>query len=157
MKKILTIMVVLMIIILFFGVGQAQIYNNMINEDFVIRTTRTILVSRMDIINSCIYEGLDLDIAKQKLKRIEGDVLLKDDLEYLTYLKENPTDFEYVYDLRILNVSFVDNNLEKISFITEIEWDIKSYENELTEVVKYEIELLKVDNKFLLTKFKPLS
>lgn len=157
MKKILTIMIALMIITLFFGVVQAQNYNNTVNEELVIRTTRMILVSRMDTINSCIYDGLDLNIAKQKLKKIEGDAILKDDIEYLTYLKANPTDFEYVYDLRILNVSFIDNNSEKISFVAEIEWDIKSYENELAEVFKYEIELLKVDNKFLLTKLKPLS
>ncbi|WP_427338927.1 hypothetical protein [Caloranaerobacter sp. DY30410] len=157
MKKKLTIMIVLMIITLFFSIGQAQIYNDIINEAFVIGTIRTILLSRMNIMNSCIYEGLDLDIAKEKLKKIEDDVLVREDLEYLTYLRENPTDFEYVSDLRILNVSFIDYNLEKISFVTEIEWDIKSYENESIEVVKYEIELLRVDDKFLLTKFEPLS
>ncbi|KPU27819.1 hypothetical protein TR13x_00170 [Caloranaerobacter sp. TR13] len=157
MKKNLIIMVALIVIILFFSVGQAQNSNNIINEDFIIKTIRTILLNRMDIMNSCIYEGLDLDIVKEKLIKIEDGTLVKDDLEYLTYLKENSTDFEFVNDLRILNISLIDNDIKKISFIAEIEWDIKFYENDLTEVVKYKIELLKSDNKFLLTKFKPLS
>lgn len=157
MKNILTILfIVLITITLFFNIGQAQVYNN-INETLMIKIIRTILVSRMDILNSGIYKGLDLDIAKEKLKNIEGDALVKEDLEYLSYLRDNPTDFAYVNDLRVLNVSFIDYNLEKINIIAEIEWDVKSYENELTEVVKYEMKLLKVDDKFLLTKFKPIS
>ncbi|SHH40157.1 hypothetical protein SAMN02745135_00675 [Caloranaerobacter azorensis DSM 13643] len=157
MKRKLIVVFILMIIILFFGIGQAQTYNDIINEAFVIKTIRTILVNRMNIMNLCIYEGLDLNLAEKKLKEIEVDVLVKEDLKNLAYLRENPTDLEYVSALRVLNISLIDYSLERIRFKTEIEWEINYYEDKSTEVFKYEIELIRVDDRFLLNKFKSIS
>ncbi len=157
MKRKLIVVFILMIIILFFSIGQAQTYDDIINEVFVIKTTRTILVNRMNIMNLCIYEGLDLKLAEEKLKEIEVDALVKEDLKNLVYLRENPTDLEYVSALRVLNISLIDYSLEKIRFNTEIEWEINYYEDKTTEVFKYEIELIRVDDRFLLNRFELIS
>jgi len=90
---------------------------------------------------------------KEDLKEVVADPLLKKDMEMFEYMLNEPTSYEEISNVTVESIYIVKNNLNKAKLEVIILWDVSEYENEYTEEVKYIVEMVKIKDKWLLSKY----
>ncbi|QSX04900.1 hypothetical protein JYG23_09365 [Sedimentibacter sp. zth1] len=92
--------------------------------DYTIETNEVeeLLSKRIEIINNFLYSEKNLLDLRKQLAKIETDDLLKSDLEILTHIFNNPTEYEKVEGVSINKIESIEVTEDKIEIIAEIEW-----------------------------------
>ena len=119
-----------------------------------------LLNKRIDIINTFLYGDKNLDILKdleKDLSKIEDEKLLKADMEILTHIYHNPTDYERTTKVKINEVKNIEVTKDAVKMLANLQWTILA-NGELpieTSLIKdYNISCVFKDKKMYLTNME---
>lgn len=120
-----------------------------------------LLNERINIINDFLYGDKDdevLEKLKKDLSKIEDKNLLESDMSLLTYIYNNPTDYERTTRVRIKEIKEIEITETSIKILANLEWTVLTGEEELpieTSLIKdYNIDCIIKDKKMYLTNMK---
>lgn len=120
-----------------------------------------LLNERINIINDFLYGDKDdevLEKLKKDLSEIEDKNLLESDMSLLTYIYNNPTDYERTTRVRIKEIKNIEITETSIKILANLEWTVLTGEEELpieTSLIKdYNIDCIFKDKKMYLTNMK---
>ncbi len=120
-----------------------------------------LLNERINIINDFLYGDKDdevLEKLKKDLSEIEDKNLLESDMSLLTYIYNNPTDYERTTRVRIKEIKNIEITETSIKILANLEWTVLTGEEELpieTSLIKdYNIDCIIKDKKMYLTNMK---
>ncbi len=120
-----------------------------------------LLNERINIINDFLYGDKDdevLEKLKKDLSEIEDKNLLESDMSLLTYIYNNPTDYERTTRVRIKEIKNIEITETSVKILANLEWTVLTGEEELpieTSLIKdYNIDCIIKDKKMYLTNMK---
>lgn len=120
-----------------------------------------LLNERINIINDFLYGDKDdevLEKLKKDLSEIEDKNLLESDMSLLTYIYNNPTDYERTTRVIIKEIKNIEITETSIKILANLEWTVLTGEEELpieTSLIKdYNIDCIFKDKKMYLTNMK---
>ena len=120
-----------------------------------------LLNEKINIINDFLYGDKDdevLEKLKKDLSEIEDKNLLESDMSLLTYIYNNPTDYERTTRVIIKEIKNIEITETSIKILANLEWTVLTGEEELpieTSLIKdYNIDCIFKDKKMYLTNMK---
>lgn len=127
-------------------------------DEFIdVSEVNKIINIRSNIINDFMYNNHDLVDLKNKLSEIECGDILKKDIELLTYIYNNPTEYRYVKKSEVTSVKKFKKVENTLFYKAEITWYFLG-ENEFcveTKLIKDYNIICKVKNdKVFLTNLE---
>ncbi len=142
------------IVALIFSFGFIEQYDNVSETNQI----ESLLNQRIDIINTFLYgDDKDLEILEKALSVIEADKLLETDMEILTHIYYNPTEYERTNKVAINKVKKIEVVGDTVNMLAELKWNIISGEDlpiETSLVKDYNISCIVKDKKMYLTNMK---
>ncbi|WP_425446549.1 hypothetical protein [Dethiothermospora halolimnae] len=111
-----------------------------------------LLTKRIVTMNKGLYESdVDISAIKEELKKIEYGKLLKDDLEIIEYVRNNPTDYSYVTKAKIEESKLIDENENSLKVKIKVKWTFNSIEDEISANNYLIIDIVKEKGRYLMT------
>lgn len=144
------------IIVFIISFSCLQKYDNYIE----ISQIENLVTKRMEIINDFLYSEKDMLKLRIELSKIESDDLLMSDLELLTQIYNNPTDYEKIDSMVIDDVKEMNITDDNIEMFCKIIWksfngDEKAIATNFTK--DYNIRCVKKDNDVFLTNLEVID
>lgn len=119
-----------------------------------------LLNERISIINAFLYGDKSLEILEKlekELSKIEDEKLLKTDIDILTHIYNNPTDYERTTKVKINEVKKIEVTKDSVKMLANLQWTILA-NGELpieTSLIKdYNISCVFKDKKMYLTNME---
>ncbi len=150
MKKSIIILVSIMFIFSLYAIES-------FSEDNEINKIEQLLNKRIDIINEYLYEEQDFLKLKERLEKIERSTLLNSDLDVLSRVMNNPTDYELAKSVKVENIINIDYKEESIDLDAILNWKSYGYEGEKNTLKKYQIQCILIDNKMYLKNLENIQ
>ena len=119
-----------------------------------------LLNERINIINTFLYGEKNLEILeklKYDLSKIEDEKLLKSDIDILTNIYYNPTDYERTTKVKISEVKEIEVTKDSINVLVNLKWTILSNEElpiETNLIKDYNISCVQKGKKLYLTNME---
>lgn len=147
MKKSIVILVAVMFVFSLYALESFS-ENNEINN------IEKLLNKRIKIINDYLYEEQDFLKLKERLEQIEKSTLLNSDLDVLSRVINNPTDYELAKSVKIENVINIDSKEKSIDLDAILNWKSYGYEGEKNTLKKYQVQCIFIDEEMYLKNLK---
>ena len=113
----------------------------------------TLIKQRIDIWNNIYNEDFKYDNFVEKMKKIETEVLLQEDMKEYRSIRQSPIDMA-----KVKLIDTEEKSIKKIKGGYEIEllmnWQIEDLEYNYEESSLVKIDIMKVNNKWLLSKWE---
>ena len=120
-----------------------------------------LLNKRISIINSFLYGDKIPEKLKEledNLSEIEDEKLLKTDMDILTHIYHNPTEYERATKVKINKVKDIAVTENSVKMLANLQWTILGSDDEMpveTSLIKdYDINCIFKDKKIYLTNMK---
>lgn len=143
----------LLIIAFIFSYGTVEGVENYKN----IKQVEELLNYRITIINNFMYGEKDLSDLKDKLSIIETDKIYDSDVNFMTVIYYNPTDYEKTNKVVIKKVKKIEMNNNELTILATLEWLIESKDELSIETIfinDYNIKCVLKDNKLYLASLE---
>jgi hypothetical protein len=109
-----------------------------------------LLNKRIAIMNEFLYGLKDMNSLEDKLCGIESDKLLVNDLDILSKVIDNPTDYELAMSVKIDKIHTLERNEDCIYINADLNWLMSGYDGEFNLVRNYNIKCIERDNQMYL-------
>jgi len=156
MKRIIVLSFVIILL-----VGNRNIifasYNNMdeISEAEIKVSLQEIFNKRIEVWNAfMIGENLSLVNIKEDLKIYIAEPLLTIDLNIYEDMMNNPTSYEVINDVKILNCQLISRNEKNRSYLVSIAWELEDLGEIIHEELEYKVEVVKIKDNWLLKNYE---
>jgi len=119
-----------------------------------------LLNKRIDIINAFLYGDKDLEKLEKlekDLSKIEDEKLLKTDIDILTHIYHNPTDYERTTKVKINKVKEIQVTKNSVKMLANLQWTILAngaLPIETSLIKDYNISCVFKDKKMYLTNME---
>ncbi|HBB28437.1 MAG TPA: hypothetical protein DC000_04155 [Clostridiales bacterium] len=119
-----------------------------------------LLNKRIDIINAFLYGDKDLEKLEKlekDLSKIEDEKLLKTDIDILTHIYHNPTDYERTTKVKINKVKEIQVTKNSVKMLANLQWTILANGDlpiETSLIKDYNISCVFKDKKMYLTNME---
>ncbi|WP_326910376.1 hypothetical protein [Sedimentibacter sp. MB31-C6] len=113
-----------------------------------------LLNERITIMNDFLYNGKDLKDLEEKLNKIEAGDQLENDLDILSKVIDNPTDFELSKNVKVEKINKLDKTEDGIDINADLNWLIEGYDGEYNLIKNYNIKCLECNNIIYLSMLK---
>jgi len=119
-----------------------------------------LLNKRIDIINAFLYGDKDLEKLEKlekDLSKIEDEKLLKTDIDILTHIYHNPTDYERTTKVKINKVKEIEVTKDSVKMLANLQWTILANGDlpiETSLIKDYNISCVFKDKKMYLTNME---
>ncbi len=119
-----------------------------------------LLNKRIDIINAFLYGDKDLEKLEKlekDLSKIEDEKLLKTDIDILTHIYHNPTDYERTTKVKINKVKEIEVTKDSVKMLANLQWTILANGDlpiETSLIKDYNISCIFKDKKMYLTNME---
>ncbi len=120
-------------------------------------TIEYLLNERIKIMNEFLYGYKDMMDLKTKLKRIERDNLLENDLSILYKVIDCPTDYELAMSVKVHKVNDIEITGDEIIVNADLNWYMSGYDGEFNLIRNYEIKCIEKNKEMYLTQLKILN
>lgn len=111
-----------------------------------------LLNERIEIMNEFLYGYKDMDNLEAKLCKIETANLLKNDLDILYKLMDNPTDYELAISVKVDKVYKAVEDDEGYLVNADLNWLMRGYDGEFNLIRNYSIKCIEFDKQLYLAK-----
>ncbi len=116
-----------------------------------------LLNERIKIMNEFLYGYKDMDNLEAKLCKIETADLLKNDLDILYKLMDNPTDYELAISVKVGKISKAVKDDEGYLVSADLNWLMRGYDGEFNLIRNYSIKCIEFDEQLYLAKLEVLN
>lgn len=157
MKKIVIILLFIAIVFSYQNTIFASFKDASDNED-VTNEIEWIFKERAKIWNEFLsgkYSTI-LEI-EEELKHILIDPLLRFDIEMFEQLRLNPSSYEGISNVSVVNISKIKNNSKNIEAQVTLTWEIEGFDKDYSEDIKYFIHMEKVRDRWLLKNYEVIE
>lgn len=116
-----------------------------------------LLNERIEIMNNFLYgtkNDDDIRYLNEKLKEIEADELLDNDLDILYKVIDNPTDYELALSVDVDKIKSLKKTDEGMLINADLNWLISGYDGEFNLNKNYDIKFIESEGKMYLVKLK---
>ncbi len=117
-----------------------------------INTIEYLLNERIKIMNEFLYGYKDMDSLKEKLSKIESDILLQNDLDILYKVIDCPTDYELAMNVKVNKIYSVDIGDDGYLINVDLNWLMRGYDGEFNLIRNYDIKCIEIDEQLYLAK-----
>lgn len=156
MKRIIVLSFVIILL-----VGNRNIifasYNNRdeISEAEIKVSLQEIFNKRIEVWNAfMIGENLSLVNIKEDLKIYIAEPLLTIDLNTYEDMMDNPTSYEVINDVKILNCQLISRNEKNRGYLVSIAWELEDFGEIIHEELEYKVEVVKIKDNWLLKNYE---
>ncbi|MDD2494585.1 MAG: hypothetical protein PHE29_05260 [Tissierellia bacterium] len=112
-----------------------------------------LLNERIEIMNNFLYgtkDEEDIQYLNEELNRIEAEQLLRNDLDILYKVIDNPTDYELALSVKVDKINEIKQNEEGLFINANLNWLMSGYEGEFNMIKNYDIKCVESDGKMYL-------
>lgn len=140
--------IIFMILILLFS------YNSINGYEYHRETESLeyLLNERIRIINEFLYGTKDMDLLQGRLRKIEADNLLKNDLDILYKVIDCPTDYELAMNVKVSKIKNLELTEEGCFINADLTWFMRGYDGDFNLIKNYDIKCIDRDSQLYLAK-----
>lgn len=149
MKKQIFILIVILILS-YNSIGAYKYYEE-------IETVEFLMNKRIEIMNSFIYGEKNLSILEEQLGKIEQGKLLSNDINVISKIIDNPTEYEVASKIEVLKVNKVETIGNNVSVNVDLKWFMIGNENKYTFSRAYNVDYTQRGSNKYLSEFKKIS
>jgi len=136
----------IMIISLLFSynsIDKCQYYQEIESVEFLLN-------ERIAIMNEFLYGYKDMNSLENKLDKIEAENLLKNDLDILYKVIDNPTDYELALNVKVDKINSLLKTENGIQINADLKWFMSGYDGEFSMVKNYNIKCVNQEKQMYL-------
>lgn len=111
--------------------------------------------NRVNIWNKLMVENISLDDIQMQLGESISEPLITNDMEIFEDILNNPTSYETILDVDIQDCEIIKITRKKGVFLVKIAWTLEGYEDMDYEEVEYDVDMIRKNNRWLLSDYKP--
>lgn len=112
-----------------------------------------LLNKRIEIMNEFLYGVKDLSSLENKLKAIETETILENDVDILEKVIDNPTDYELAVSVSVDTINLLEQKDGCIYVNLDLNWLMRGYDGEFNMVKNYDIKCTLVEERLFLASF----
>lgn len=116
-----------------------------------------LLNQRIEIMNEFLYGFKDLRSLENKLDDIETDKLLANDIDILSKVIDNPTDYELAMGVKVDKIITLERIDDCIHINADLKWQMCGYDGEFHMVRNYDIKCVEIDEQLYLSSLVILN
>lgn len=109
-----------------------------------------LLNERIEIMNEFLYGYKDMNSLEGKLNKIEAERLLKNDLDILYKVIDNPTDYELAVNVKVDKIHSLKKAEDGIYVNADLNWLMSGYDGEFNMVRNYDIKCVETQGQMYL-------
>jgi len=120
-------------------------------------TLEYLLNERIKIMNEFLYGYKDMNDLEKKLKIIERDNLLENDLSILCKVMDCPTDYELAMSVKVHKINDLEIVGDEIIINADLDWSMSGYDGEYNLIRNYEIKCVENNKQMYLSQLKIMN
>jgi len=127
-------------------------YNSIDNYQYYeeIESIEYLLNERIVIMNEFLYGYKDMNSLENKLDKIEAENLLKNDLDILYKVIDNPTDYELALNVQVDKINSLLKTENGLQINADLKWSMSGYDGEFSMVKNYNIKCVELEKQMYL-------
>ncbi len=137
----------IMLVLLLFSYNSISAYEY--HEE--ISEIECLLNQRIEIMNDFLYGVKDMRSLENKLEEIETGKLLENDLDILSKVVDNPTDYELAMNVKVDKINSLERVEDGICINADLIWQMRGYDGEYNVVRSYDIKCAETENRLYLS------
>ncbi|MCC5912140.1 MAG: hypothetical protein JJT76_17110 [Clostridiaceae bacterium] len=155
MKKIVVLFFLMLLILGHETITFASYKNDNVLEKELTYQLQETFEKRIEVWNGFLMGGYDsLQGIQIALEGVVGEPLLTIDIETFKEMLDNPTSYEGIEKVDISNCKVIYANNKEAHLTADILWILEGYGGKDMEEITYNLEMKKMDNKWLLTNYE---
>ncbi|MGB4438185.1 MAG: hypothetical protein WBJ13_02950 [Sedimentibacter sp.] len=127
-------------------------YNSIDNYQYYeeIESIEYLLNERIVIMNEFLYGYKNMNSLENKLDKIEAENLLKNDLDILYKVIDNPTDYELALNVQVDKINSLQQTENGLQINADLKWLMSGYDGEFSMVKNYNIKCVELEKQMYL-------
>lgn len=127
-------------------------YNSIDNYQYYeeIESIEYLLNERINVMNEFLYGYKDMDSLEIKLDKIEAENLLKNDMDILYKVIDNPTDYELALNVQVDKIHSLERTDDGLHINADLKWQMSGYDGEFSMVKNYNIKCVELEKQMYL-------
>lgn len=119
-----------------------------------IKTIEYLLNERIKIMNEFLYGYKDMGRLEDRLNEIESDKLLRNDLDILYKVIDNPTDYELAMNVKVQKIHDIEQKDDGYCANVDLIWLMRGYDGEFNIMRNYNIECIQLNEEVYLAELR---
>lgn len=146
MRKRFVLMMLVMLLFSYNSIGAYEYHEEIAEIEYLLN-------KRIEIMNGFLYGVKDLNSLENKLKTIETESVLENDVQILEHVIDNPTDYELAVSVCVEAINTLEKKDDCIYINLDLNWLMRGYDGEFNMVKNYDIKCASVEEKLYLASF----
>ena len=146
MKKRFVLIMLVLLLFSYNSIGAYEYHEEITEIEYLLN-------KRIEIMNEFLYGVKSLNSLESKLKEIEIESILENDVDILEKVIDNPTDYELAVSVCVDKINTLDQTDECIYVNLDLNWLMRGYEGEFNMVKNYDIKCTLVEERLYLASF----
>lgn len=146
MKKRFIIIMLVLLLFSYNSIGAYEYHEEITEIEYLLN-------KRIEIMNEFLYGVKNLNSLENKLKVIETESILENDVDILEKVIDNPTDYELAVSVSVDKINTLDQRDDCIYVNLDLNWLMRGYDGEFNMVKNYDIKCTLVEERLFLASF----
>ncbi len=150
MKKRFICIMVFMLLFSYNSIGAYEYHEEIDDIEYLLN-------ERIVIMNEFLYGVKDMESLRDKLSKIETEKLLENDIDILSKIIDNPTDYELAMSVKIDGIYSLERKDGAVFINADLNWQMSGYDGEFNLVRNYNIKCVEINDRMYLAKLVILN
>ncbi len=150
MKKRFIYIMVFLLLFSYNSIGAYEYHNEIDDIEYLLN-------ERIVIMNEFLYGMKDMESLRDKLSKIEAEKLLENDIDILSKIIDNPTDYELAMSVKIDGIHSLERKDGAVFINADLNWQMSGYDGEFNLVRNYNIKCVEINDRMYLAKLVILN
>lgn len=146
MKKRFIYIMLVLLLFSYNSIGAYEYHEEIVDIEYLLN-------QRIEIMNEFLYGVKDINALRDRLENIERDKLLENDIDILSKVIDNPTDYELAMGVKVDEIISLERIEEVLYINVDLNWKMSGYDGEFNMVRNYDIKCIEIENKLYLSAF----
>lgn len=150
MKKRFIYIMVLLLLFSYNSIGAYEYHDEIDDIEYLLN-------ERIVIMNGFLYGVKDMESLKKELSKIETEKLLENDIDVLSKIIDNPTDYELAMSVKTEGIHSLERKDGDVFINADLNWQMSGYDGEFNLVRNYNIKCVEINDRMYLAKLVILN